>query len=391
MRKTTGYDRTQFSADVLQHAISEFVGLANAAGDGISCVLNVAEVTFDGGQWQESWSYDSVHEFLHNCPSGTSYTLDMSGVLEGGGSDLARRLSLRSVFPDTTVSITFPSRDDIEAVSRIFERNAAASAVVAQAPPIGVSDEHGPSGQRQDIIDGSEKRSLAQLPSTAMAIEPAKRRGRPPSGGREAILDATLALLRERGVASVTSREVAARAGVSEASVYYHYTDKAGLLRAVFESGLQPLQALTERRIAGEDRHQTLATLSRAIEQFLDQSLPVIMAAQSDAQLREDLAAYMAEHDLGPHRGVQTLGAYLTAEQAAGRIAADTDPDTIAFLLVAASFLRAAQRQIMGHAHAEPLPTLEQTLATLDALLRRPIPPPPPTPPPPGGRGATRP
>lgn len=370
MRKTISYDRTRFSMDVLERAIGEFVGLANAAGASTPGVLKVAEVTFEGGRWQESWSYDSLHEFLINCPSGTSYSLDMCGGL--GGSDSTRRLSIRSAFPDTTVSITFPSRDDIEKVSRIFERNAAASSAAVRPSPIEVSIEHGHSRQRQDVIDGSEKPGPARLRSTAMAAEPAKRRGRPPSGGREAILEATLALLRERGVASVTSREVAERASVSEASVYYHYTDKVGLLRAVFESGLQPLQALNEHGIAGGDRHQTLATLARAIEQFLDQALPVIMAAQSDAQLREDLATYMAEHDLGPHRGVQTLGAYLTAEQVAGRIAADTDPETIAFLLVAASFLRAAQRQIMGHTHAEPLPTFEQTLATLDALLRRP-------------------
>ena len=36
-----------------------------------------------------------------------------------------------------------------------------------------------------------------------------KRRGRPPAGGREAILAAALQLLRERGIARVTSREVA--------------------------------------------------------------------------------------------------------------------------------------------------------------------------------------
>src|SRR5579864_5011074 len=67
-------------------------------------------------------------------------------------------------------------------------------------------------------------------------------RGRPPSGGREAILDATLALLREQGIANLTSREVAARAGVSDASVYYHFGDRAGLLQAVFESGMKPLK-----------------------------------------------------------------------------------------------------------------------------------------------------
>ena len=45
----------------------------------------------------------------------------------------------------------------------------------------------------------------------------------------------------------MTSREVAALAGVSEASVFYHYKDRAGLLQAVFEEGLEPLQALAAR------------------------------------------------------------------------------------------------------------------------------------------------
>jgi len=61
MRKTISYDRTRFSMDVLERAIGEFVGLANAAGASTPGVLKVAEVTFEGGRWQESWSYDSLH------------------------------------------------------------------------------------------------------------------------------------------------------------------------------------------------------------------------------------------------------------------------------------------------------------------------------------------
>src|SRR4051794_2631394 len=107
---------------------------------------------------------------------------------------------------------------------------------------------------------------------------PPKRRGRPPAGGREAILDATLALLRERGVARLTTREVAERAGVSEASVYYHYTDKPGLLTAVFRHGLEPLHALNARAPSPGDASDMMATLARAIEKFLDMVLPVLMA-----------------------------------------------------------------------------------------------------------------
>src|SRR5437763_2687873 len=124
----------------------------------------------------------------------------------------------------------------------------------------------------------------------------ARRRGRPPAGGREAILAAALRLLRERGIARVTSREVATLAGVSEASVFYHYKDRAGLLRAVFEQGLRPLQELADDGgLPGTDLRQALTQFGETLEQFLDQALPVIAAAQSDVQLRDALAGYMTE------------------------------------------------------------------------------------------------
>jgi PhnB protein len=181
-----------------------------------------------------------------------------------------------------------------------------------------------------------------------------RRRGRPPSGGREAILEATLALLRERGVARLTTRDVAERAGVSEASVYYHYTDKAGLLRAVFEAGLPPLEALDP---AGDT---PLLTLGQALERFLDQALTVMMAAQSDTELREEMAAFLAANDLGPHRGLRALAPRLP----------DPDPEAAALLFTSTCFMRAAQRQIMGKANV-PLPSLERSVAVFERLLRQ--------------------
>src|SRR4051812_10703493 len=194
--------------------------------------------------------------------------------------------------------------------------------------------------------------------------EPApRRRGRPPSGGREAILEATLALLRERGVARLTTRDVAERAGVSEASVYYHYTDKAGLLRAVFEAGLQRLQTAA---LAGDD---VLAAFGHELETFLEQALPVMTAAQSDAELRDGLAEFMVENDLGPHRGVRTLGAYLAEGQRAGTVRDDVDPEAAALLFVATCLLRVTQRQFLGQAGAPPLPSLERTAEAFARLV----------------------
>lgn len=200
-----------------------------------------------------------------------------------------------------------------------------------------------------------------------MAYTAPKRRGRPPSGGREAIREATLALLRERGVARLTTRDVAERAGVSEASVYYHYTDKAGLLRAVFEAGLERLQAAT---LSGDD---PLLAFGRELEHFLEQALPVMTAAQSDAALRDALAAHMAANDLGPHRGIRTLGAFLAAGQRDGSVRPDLDPEATAMLFSASCMMRVAYRMYMGAVPPPaPLPTLERTVEAFETLLRPP-------------------
>ncbi len=201
-----------------------------------------------------------------------------------------------------------------------------------------------------------------------MVNETPKRRGRPPAGGREAILASALQVIREQGIGRLTAREVAGLAGVSEASVFYHYKDRAGLLQAVFEEGLRPLHALAERNLsAGADPHEVLTLYGHTLETFLEQALPVITAAQSDTELRESMAAYMAEHDLGPHRGVRAIGDYLVAEQAAGRARPGIDPYAIAMMFIGACYTRSAQPQMP--LPSATLPPLEDIIDATVALL----------------------
>jgi AcrR family transcriptional regulator len=198
-----------------------------------------------------------------------------------------------------------------------------------------------------------------------------KRRGRPPAGGREAIRAAALQLLRERGIARLNTREVATLAGVSEASVFYHYGDRAGLLMAVFEEGLRPLQAMSEAgALTGTDVRDVLTRFGAVLERFLYQGLPITTAAQSDSELRDALAAYMKEHDLGSHRGVRAVGDYFAAEQAAGRIRADVDPYAAALMFVGACFTRVSHR-LMPVSEVD-LPGLEDIITATDVMLRPP-------------------
>ena len=201
-----------------------------------------------------------------------------------------------------------------------------------------------------------------------MVNEVSKRRGRPPAGGREAIIAAALQVIRERGIARLTAREVAGLAGVSEASVFYHYKDRAGLLKAVFAQGVAPLKALAEGGVeAGSDPREVLTVYGRTLEKFLDEVLPVITAAQSDSELRDVLAAYMAENDMGPHRGVAAIGGYLAGEQAAGRARADIDTYALAMMFIGACYTRSSQHQ-MPLAKVE-LPPLDDVIDAVVALL----------------------
>jgi AcrR family transcriptional regulator len=200
------------------------------------------------------------------------------------------------------------------------------------------------------------------------ATQQPKRRGRPPSGGREAILEATLELIRERGIANLTSRDVAARAGVSDASVYYHFDDRAGLLKAVFEHGMKPLRFMSTVDSSKLDRPAVLREAMSALEQFFSDSLPVLMAAQSDPELAATLAEHIKINDLGPHQGVESLGAYLRSEQEAGRANPDVDVEAVALLLIDFAFSRVARGQML-HQSEERLPSRERALATINQLL----------------------
>ena len=137
----------------------------------------------------------------------------------------------------------------------------------------------------------------------------------------------------------------------------------------MFEHVLRPLQALAEEGgLTGAELHDALTQYGAALEEFLHQALPVIAAAQSDVTLRDSMAEYMTEHDLGPHRGVRALGDYLASEQAAGRVRAGVDPHAAAMLFVGACNTRAVQRQMP--ARVPDLPALEDVVRAMEDLLR---------------------
>jgi AcrR family transcriptional regulator len=107
--------------------------------------------------------------------------------------------------------------------------------------------------------------------------EPARRRGQPgrkPSAEkRAAIIAAASRLFAERGVEGATTREIAAAATTTERTLFKHFGDKAGLVRAVVEEVSLALvrQASFSRVLEAEPF--TLPTFAEWHRRFLEERI----------------------------------------------------------------------------------------------------------------------
>jgi AcrR family transcriptional regulator len=88
---------------------------------------------------------------------------------------------------------------------------------------------------------------------------------------RAALVGAAEALFADRGFADTATEAVVKAAGVTRGALYHHFTDKADLFRAVYESLEQRMIAQVEEAVAGLT--DPLEVLHRGTEAFLDACL----------------------------------------------------------------------------------------------------------------------
>jgi AcrR family transcriptional regulator len=206
------------------------------------------------------------------------------------------------------------------------------------------------------------------------AAQPRRGPGRPPEGVREAILETTLSLIADVGVSRLTTKQIARVGGFSEASIYYHFADKAALLEgAILEGVLAPFQefaaAFAERAPDG-DVDEMLVEFATALTAFWERILPLLSAMQSDADLRERFQQRVNALDLGPHRGIRLVAGLLSRAQEQGRIRGDVHAPSIAMLLCSTCYLTGYQRHMLGAKARRRLPPLKPTVLELLGLLR---------------------
>ncbi|WP_163509640.1 TetR/AcrR family transcriptional regulator [Fodinicola acaciae] len=185
---------------------------------------------------------------------------------------------------------------------------------------------------------------------------------------RDRMLDAAAHVMRVRGLARATTKEIAKEAGFSEAALYKHFSDKTDLFVAVLTervpSDLNGLLAGLPDAVGRKPVREVLEEVARTAVGFYRQTFPIAGSLFSDPRLLAAHRRALAERGSGPHIPRDLLAGYLAAEQRAGRIKPATDPTAAAQLLLGAC-LQTAFLETFSTESADPAETASVLVSTL--------------------------
>jgi len=186
-----------------------------------------------------------------------------------------------------------------------------------------------------------------------------------PTPARQRILDAALALIRERGIGRVTTKEIALAAGAAEGSLFKNFGDKMGLLTELLSQELPENRAWRAVPAEAPPGDGDLAAalvlfMERAID-FYAAVLPLVAGSFADRELLRRHQERNRQRGTGPQLALQASADYLRGWQETGHLDAAADPDAIAAALCGGALMYAWIDQLAG---------AEQVPGSRDGLIR---------------------
>ena len=170
-------------------------------------------------------------------------------------------------------------------------------------------------------------------------------------GTRERIVGAAERVMRERGLARSTTKEIAREAGYSEGTLYKHFESKEDLFLSVLAERLPSFVALSKElpeRAGKGTVQETLEEVARTALAFYAESVPMVASIFSEPSLLARHGQEIKMKGGGPQRANEAVAAYLRGEQGLGRVRESVDPEAVAALLLGACFQRAFLRQFLA-------------------------------------------
>ena len=124
---------------------------------------------------------------------------------------------------------------------------------------------------------------------------------------RRTVLAASLDLIGEQGLAALSMREVARRAGVSHQAPYHHFGDREGILAAIAMEGFTRLHAAMTKSVA--DLTDPVARLNAVGVAYL--TFAVKYPAHFKIMFRSELVTIQDHEKL--HKNAETAFAFVTS------------------------------------------------------------------------------
>jgi AcrR family transcriptional regulator len=159
-------------------------------------------------------------------------------------------------------------------------------------------------------------------------------RQRDPEKTRDLLLKAAAQLIRNRGLARVTTREIAREAGCAEGTLYKHFESKDDLFLAVLLESFPRFEAALDFSANGQTGvAENLRYIATAAIGFFEKVLPHGVALLADSGLLARHRKRLRAKDSGPRHLYESVAKYIALEQGRGLINRALDPVSAASVL----------------------------------------------------------
>ncbi|MFC5724521.1 TetR/AcrR family transcriptional regulator [Streptomyces gamaensis] len=159
-----------------------------------------------------------------------------------------------------------------------------------------------------------------------------------------AILEAAVRVIARSGVRGLRVEELAAEAGVSTALIYYHFKDRAGLVRRTLEFVSHRAEEYTGEELTGDEDPRT------ELEQWL------LMEVQDTARVRENSIAW---------------GELVATSVFDDGLRATLAESTRTWVEDIAELIRESQRAGLADADADPVESAERLTCLIEGISGR--------------------
>ena len=191
---------------------------------------------------------------------------------------------------------------------------------------------------------------------------------------RQMILEGAKKVVREKGLAGATTREIAREVGCADGTLYVHFADRVELFLALLRQSLPPMtEPLRELEyLAG--RGTVRANLEKVVGgalAFMREVVPLVASLFAEPELLRAHREELRWRNEGPHLSMMAVDNYIRAEQRLGRIDKRVNPKAVYALLYGACLHRVFISHFLGQPIGPPDEVfIKQTVATMVNGLR---------------------